>query len=73
MRSPTPGTPPHVLVTLPACDLVDVTGDPAAADRGAVWQFLGTDASWARWRSRDDVDAQLLGAWRVVSAHPALV
>lgn len=62
-------TPRHVLVTLPCGGLVDVTDDPDAVDRGTLWQFLSTDAYWARWRSRDDVDAQVSGAWRVVSAH----
>lgn len=50
-------------------DEVVVTDDPAAVDVDAVWRFLSTEAYWARWRSREDVEAQVAGAWRVVSAH----
>lgn len=43
--------------------------DPARVDIGVVWRFLSTEAYWARWRSRADVEAQVAGAWRVVSVH----
>jgi len=38
-------------------------------DRDVVWQFLSTEAYWARWRSRADVEQQLDNAWRVVGAY----
>jgi len=38
-------------------------------DFDAVWHFLSTDAYWNRWRSREDVDHQFRGAWRVIGAY----
>lgn len=38
-------------------------------DRDAVWAFLSTEAYWARWRTRADVEAQLDGAWRIVGCR----
>jgi GNAT superfamily N-acetyltransferase len=38
-------------------------------DRDAVWQYLSTEAYWARWRERGDVERQIDGAWRVVAAY----
>ncbi len=38
-------------------------------DVEAVWQFLSTEAYWARWRPRDIFEAQLRSAWRVVGAY----
>ena len=49
----------------------EVSDDPDRVDRDAVWAFLSSRAYWARWRSRDDVDRQLDGAWRVVAAYVA--
>lgn len=46
-----------------------ITDDPEQVDRDAVWAFLSTQAYWGRWRSRAQVESQLDGAWRVVSAH----
>ncbi len=43
--------------------------DRARVDRHAVFSFLSTEAYWARWRSRPDVDAQIDEAWRVVGAY----
>ncbi|MDX6235064.1 MAG: hypothetical protein QOH68_4224, partial [Nocardioidaceae bacterium] len=51
---------------LPPYELDD---DPARLDRDAVWAFLSTEAYWARWRTRDDLDAQIDGAWRVIGAY----
>jgi len=48
---------------------IELTDDPARVDRDALWEFLSTDAYWGRWRQRSDVEAQVAGAWRVVSAH----
>lgn len=38
-------------------------------DRDVIWQFLSTQAYWGRWRSREDVEQQVDGAWRVVGAY----
>lgn len=43
--------------------------DPARIDRGAVWTFLSTEAYWGQWRTREIVDGQITGAWRVVGAY----
>ncbi len=37
----------------------------------ALWSFLSTQAYWARWRQRSDVEEQLRSAWRVVAAYDA--
>ncbi len=47
----------------------EISDDPARVDRDAVWAFLSSEAYWARWRSRADVERQLDGAWRVVGAY----
>lgn len=38
-------------------------------DLDAVWRFLSLDAYWGRYRSRDDVERQVRGAWRVVGCY----
>lgn len=43
--------------------------DPARIDRDWVWRMLSTDAYWARWRTRADVDTQFDAAWRVVGVY----
>ena len=43
--------------------------DPRRIDVDALWGFLSTQAYWARWRSRADVEAQLAAAWRVIGAY----
>jgi GNAT superfamily N-acetyltransferase len=55
-----------VIVTLDAFELDD---DPHRVDRDAVWRYLSTQAYWGRWRSREQVEAQIDGAWRVVGAY----
>lgn len=47
----------------------EVTDDPGRVDVDALWEFLSTEAYWARWRTRTDVERQLASAWRLVSAH----
>lgn len=47
----------------------ELSDDPARLDLDAVWSFLAKDASWGRWRTRADVEAQVAGAWRVVGAY----
>ena len=46
-----------------------LTDDPSAVDRDSAWNFLSTQAYWARWRQRADFEQQLDSAWRAVSAH----
>lgn len=46
-----------------------IDDDPARVDRDAVWEFLSTEAYWARWRGRADVERQLDTAWRVTAAY----
>lgn len=43
--------------------------DAARLDRDWVWRTLSTDASWHRWRTRADVEAQIDSAWRVVGVY----
>ncbi|RLP75251.1 N-acetyltransferase [Mycetocola tolaasinivorans] len=43
--------------------------DPSRLDLGAIWEFLSTQAPWHRWRTREDVEAQIRGAWRVVGVY----
>jgi GNAT superfamily N-acetyltransferase len=38
-------------------------------DRDWIWIILSTDAYWARWRTRADVESQIEGAWRVVGIY----
>ncbi len=52
-------------------DGYEIDDDPARIDVDAVWAYLSTEAYWARWRSRDDVAAQIARAWRVVGAYAA--
>ena len=47
----------------------EIDDDPARVDVDAVWAFLSTEAYWARWRTRADVDAQIAASWRVVGAY----
>ena len=46
-----------------------ISDDPSEVDHDAVWQFLSGDAYWGRWRSREVVEGQIDGAWRVVGAY----
>jgi GNAT superfamily N-acetyltransferase len=54
-------------VAVPASYELD--DNPARVDRDALWQFVSTEAYWARWRSRADVERQLLSSWRVVGCY----
>ncbi|MEJ3654552.1 ACT domain-containing protein [Actinomycetes bacterium KLBMP 9759] len=47
----------------------ELDDDPARVDRDVVWRFLSTEAYWARWRTRADVETQIDRAWRVVGAY----
>ena len=47
----------------------EVDDDPSRVDFEAVWHFLSTEAYWSKWRTRDDVERQVRGAWRVVGVY----
>ncbi|MEQ3542151.1 GNAT family N-acetyltransferase [Pseudonocardia tropica] len=48
---------------------VEFDTDPGRVDLDRLWAFLSEHAYWGRWRSRDDVAAQLATAWRVVGIY----
>lgn len=52
-------------------DAYELDDDPNRIPRDAVWAWLSTDAYWGRWRTRDDLEAQLDSAWRLVGAYRA--
>jgi GNAT superfamily N-acetyltransferase len=43
--------------------------NPARIDREVVWDYLSAHAYWGRWRTRQLVNQQIDGAWRVVGAY----
>jgi GNAT superfamily N-acetyltransferase len=47
----------------------ELDDDRTRVDVDALWRFLSTQAYWARWRQRSDVENQLRSAWRVVAAY----
>ena len=47
----------------------EIDDDPGRIDRDVVWAGLCSEAYWARWRTRADVETQLDRAWRVVGAY----
>jgi GNAT superfamily N-acetyltransferase len=50
-------------------DRYEIDDDPGRVDLDVVWSFLHDEAYWQRWRTRDDVERQVRGAWRVVGAY----
>ncbi|MEN0128588.1 MAG: GNAT family N-acetyltransferase [Brevundimonas sp.] len=46
----------------------ELSTDVARLDRDTVWRMLSTQAYWGRWRSRQDLEVQINGAWRIVGA-----
>jgi GNAT superfamily N-acetyltransferase len=50
-------------------DAFELDDDPRRVDRDAVWHYLSTQAYWARWRRRGDLERQIDGAWRLVGAY----
>ena len=38
-------------------------------DIAAVWSLLSEHAYWGRWRTRNDFEQQIAGAWRVVAGY----
>ena len=49
----------------------ELDDDPTRVDVDTVWGYLSTEAYWGRFRTRDDLAAQLASAWRVVGAYDA--
>ena len=47
----------------------DLDDDPRRLDLDVICDFLTTEAYWHRWRTREQVRAQVEGAWRVVGAY----
>lgn len=47
----------------------EIDDDRSRVDRDVLWEFLSTEAYWARFRDRAMVERQLEGAWRVVAAY----
>jgi len=45
--------------------------DRDRVDLDAVWRFLSEEAYWGRFRTRDEVELQIAGAWRVVGCYEA--
>lgn len=48
-----------------------VSDDPDRLDHEWIWEMLSLHAYWLRWRRREDVEAQIASAWRVVGAYLA--
>lgn len=48
---------------------MEFSADPSRVDRDWVWTMLSTQVYWGLWRTREDVEAQLDSAWRVVGAY----
>jgi len=47
----------------------DSDDDVARIDVDAAWGFLSQHAYWGRWRTREDLEKQIAGAWRVVGCY----
>ena len=43
--------------------------EPERVDRDWVWRMLSVEAYWLRWRTREDVERQLEGAWRLAGVY----
>ena len=50
-------------------DDYELDDDPLRVDRAIVIRFLTTEAYWARWRRREEIERQLDAAWRVLGAY----
>lgn len=49
----------------------ELDDDPTRLDFEVVWGFLSTEAYWHRWRTAEQVRAQIDTAWRVIGAYDA--
>lgn len=47
----------------------EISDDKSRLDLDWIWSMLSTEAYWARWRSREDVERQIESAWRVVGIY----
>lgn len=47
----------------------ELDDDPGRVDLDVVWAFMSTEAYWGRWRTREQVEAQISAAWRVVGVY----
>jgi GNAT superfamily N-acetyltransferase len=47
----------------------EIDDDRARVDLDVVWKFLSTEAYWGRSRTREQLEAQVRAAWRVVGAY----
>ena len=47
----------------------EISDDAGRVDRDVVCANLSSQAYWARWRSRAEVEQQIDGAWWVVAAY----
>lgn len=56
-------------MTRPETPGYEIDDDPGRVDADAAYAFLSTEAYWGRWRTREDFEHQLRGAWRVVGAY----
>ena len=50
-------------------DGYELDDDRSRFDLDAAWELLDRYAYWARFRTRDVVERQLAGAWRVLAAY----
>ncbi|WP_406639664.1 GNAT family N-acetyltransferase [Amycolatopsis sp. WGS_07] len=47
----------------------ELDDDVSRVDLDVVWEFMSTEAYWARWRTREQVEQQVRTAWRVVGVY----
>ena len=45
------------------------SADPTRLDRDWIWRMLSTEAYWHRWRTRDDIERAIDGAWLVIGVY----
>jgi GNAT superfamily N-acetyltransferase len=47
----------------------ELDDDRGRVDLDVLWDFLSTEAYWGRFRTREQVEAQVRTAWRVVAVY----
>lgn len=57
------------MVDVTAPEGYEISTEFTRIDRDVIWRYLSTEAYWGRTRTRDDVEAQIDRAWRVVGAY----
>jgi GNAT superfamily N-acetyltransferase len=45
------------------------SADPTRLDRDWIWRMLSIEAYWHRWRTRDDIERAIDGAWLVIGVY----